>query len=513
MVKKLTLFCLLVLALSGPALAQAGLSRQQIQEIAQSVVQIVALRRGRPVSTGSGTIIDAKGLIFTNRHVIEDADDYAILMLEDLREPPVHRYYASVIGVSDTLDFAALQIDRDENGRQIDASTLNLPFIDRSNEDVLHGDPVYIFGFPGIGGGYLVVTQGAITTVENGTINGRRLAVWYQTDAEISPGNSGGLAVNQDGDFIGIPTAVQSEERTLGRLGGVLPVSAIFATFDDSSQSGAATPEPANPTPTLVTGGVSVDCGRGIVFNNGVEITVRQMRAGFNYTATAIGLNGFDPVLAVLDTSTGRGLCTDDEPTAAGFQVSLPSSGTVAPSATTSRITFSQRSGQAFADVSLVVGGLNDMPGEFVLLLEGMAATAADNRGDPFSVWLTPGLIASGVPLTVYMISVTDALDPFMYLADANLDIFVTDAGEPVYCDDAGDPQSCWGQSADLSSSYVTRVRGSALPGGRLDAMLQIPLDGFDPNTAGDLALTFMMTSYQQTTFGDYVVVVHAATR
>lgn len=511
--KTLILMGLFVIVLSGSTLAQAGLSRQQIQEIAQSVVQIVALERGRPLGTGSGTIIDATGLIFTNRHVVEDADDYAILVLEDLRELPVHRYYASLVGVADTLDFAALQIDRDENGRAIDASTLNLPFIERANEDVLHGDAVYIFGYPGISGGYLTVTQGVITTIENGTINGRRLPVWYQTDAEISPGNSGGLVVNQAGEFIGIPTAVQAEERTLGRLGGILPVSAIFATFEDTPSAAATPTAPAKTPPAVVTGGVSVDCGKGVGFNNGVEITVRQMRAGFNYTATAIGLNGFDPVLAVLDPTTGSGLCTDDEPAAARFQVALPTTGVVPPSSTTSRITFSQRSGRPFADVSLVVGGLGDIAGEFVLVLEGMAATAADNLGDPFSVWLTPGLITSGVPLTIYMISVTDALDPFMYLADANLDIFMTDAGEFVYCDDAGDPQTCWGQSTDLSSSYVTRARGSALPGGRLDAMLQIPLDGFDPNTSSDLALTFMMTSYQQTSFGDYVVAIHAATQ
>lgn len=511
--KKLILMGLFVIALSGSTLAQAGLSRQQIQEIAQSVVQIVALQRGRPLGTGSGTIIDATGLIFTNRHVVEDADDYAILMLEDLREPPVHRYYASLVGVADTLDFAALQIDRDENGRTIDTSALSLPFIQNANEDVLHGDTVYIFGYPGIGGGYLVVTQGVITTVENGTINGRRLPIWYQTDAEISPGNSGGLAVNQAGEFIGIPTAVQSEERTLGRLGGILPVSAIFAAFEDTSSAAATPTAPAKTPSAPVTGGVSVDCGRGVGFNNGVEVTVLQMRSGFNYTATAIGLNGFDPVLAVLDPSTGRGLCTDDEPAAARFQVALPTTGVVPPNSTTSRITFSQRSGRPFADVSLVVGGLGDMAGEFVLVLEGMAATAADNRGDPFSIRLTPGLVASGVPLTVYMISVTDALDPFMYLADSNLDVVVTDLGETIYCDDAGDPQSCWGQSASLSGSYVTRVRGTALPGGSLDAMLQIPLDGFDPTATSDLALTFVMTSYQQTSFGDYVVAIHAATQ
>ena len=69
--------------------------------------------------------------------------------------------------------------------------------------------------------------------------------------------------------------------------------------------------------------GVSVTCTDGRSFDNGIEVTVVQMRSGFTYTATAIGLNGFDPVLAVLDSS-GNGLCTDDNRDVAGYTVSLP---------------------------------------------------------------------------------------------------------------------------------------------------------------------------------------------
>ena len=61
--------------------------------------------------------------------------------------------------------------------------------------------------------------------------------------------------------------------------------------------------------------GVSVTCDDGTSFDNGVEIIVNQMRSGFTYTATAVGLNGFDPVLAVLDSS-GGGLCSDDNASA-----------------------------------------------------------------------------------------------------------------------------------------------------------------------------------------------------
>ena len=75
------------------------------------------------------------------------------------------------------------------------------------------------------------------------------------------------------------------------------------------------------------------------------------------------------------------------------------------PSSTSAQVNFNQTSGSTFADVSLVVGGYSEQGGEFLLILEGMGATPADGAGDLFSVNLTPGMVASGVPLTIYMIT------------------------------------------------------------------------------------------------------------
>src|SRR5215212_967340 len=100
----------------------------------------------------------------------------------------------------------------------------------------------------------------------------------------------------------------------------------------------------------------SVTCNNGGSFDNGVEVQVVQMRTGFDYRATAIGLNGFDPVLAVLDAS-GEGLCDDDNPDASGYSANLPSTGAVPASNLSSQVTFSNNSGNAFEDISLVVGG------------------------------------------------------------------------------------------------------------------------------------------------------------
>jgi hypothetical protein len=258
-------------------------------------------------------------------------------------------------------------------------------------------------------------------------------------------------------------------------------------------------------------GGFTVTCNDGTSFSNGVEVRINQMRTGFNYTATAIGLNGFDPVLAVLNTNSSSGLCDDDDATAAQYSANLPSTGPVSASGTSARVTFSNNGSNAFEDISLVVGGYGNSSGRFLLVLEGMAVTAQDGTGDPFSVNLTPEMVASGVPLTLYMISVTNDLDPLIYLVDSSGNSVNDNSGKPIACDDGGDTTTCFGQSQALSSSFVTFQNGSTLqnlPGGPHDAMLNLPLAGMSlSNDRSNNFFNFLMTSYQKSTLGQYVMV------
>src|SRR5687768_10016319 len=114
----------------------------------------------------------------------------------------------------------------------------------------------------------------------------------------------------------------------------------------------------------------TVTCDNGAEFSSGIEFRVIQMRSGFTYTATAIGMNGFDPVLAVLNAD-GTGLCSDDEPIAASYTANLPTTGVVPSSSLSSQVTFNHSDPSGFQDISLVVGGFGDQTGEFVLILEG----------------------------------------------------------------------------------------------------------------------------------------------
>ncbi len=223
----------LVVGLLPLATQAQEVSRGSIEEIASSVVLIETIRGVRVISSGTGTIISPEGRIYTNQHVIEGGDDFAIYMLDgDLGEQPSLRYYASLMYVSDNMDFAVLQIDRDDRGNRVDATQEALPFLPPAHsEEVAFGERIRIFGYPGISDGYITITSGEIVGVQNGTIDGQRVPVWYRTDAEISGGNSGGLAVNEAGEFIGLPTWVVTEDRTAGRLGGILPIGAVQLTL------------------------------------------------------------------------------------------------------------------------------------------------------------------------------------------------------------------------------------------------------------------------------------------
>jgi hypothetical protein len=251
--------------------------------------------------------------------------------------------------------------------------------------------------------------------------------------------------------------------------------------------------------------GVTVTCDNGASFDNGVMVTVVEMRSGFNYTATAVGLNGFDPVLAVLNND-GTGLCADDDRVAAQYDAVLPTTGTVPASPLSSQVRFSQNSASAFADVNLVVGGFGNTSGEFLLILEGMAVTEGDAGGDPFRIDITPGMVNSGVPLTVYMISRESTLDPLVYGIDAQGNYLADDSGNAVYCDDAG-TSSCWGENVSLDG-YAVMTEAGGLGGFQYDSMLNFPLS--EDYIGGTFNL--LMTSYQQSTLGRYVMVFHMGT-
>lgn len=180
-------------------------------DLAHSVVQIVALDSTRtPVWTGSGTIITSDGLVLTNAHVVDDRfDEYDVLgvaVTEQTDEPPEPSFLAEIEAVDYALDLAVISIVSDLDGGDVD---LDLPAIALGDsDDVEIGDAIRILGYPGIGGETITFTEGSISGFTAERLIANR--AWIKTDATISGGNSGGLAVNGAGQIIGVPTIVGS---------------------------------------------------------------------------------------------------------------------------------------------------------------------------------------------------------------------------------------------------------------------------------------------------------------
>ncbi len=179
------------------------------------VVQILARIRisGEVIDgwTGSGTIISPDGLILTNAHVAYDTsyqiEQLVIRMTEEQDAPPVDRYLAKVIQVDTDLDLAVLYIASDLNGYTVDHASLNLPAVPLGDSNTLQlGDQITILGYPGIGGETITLTRGEVSGFTAETGYGNR--AFIKTSATIAGGNSGGLAVNESGQLVGVPTQV-----------------------------------------------------------------------------------------------------------------------------------------------------------------------------------------------------------------------------------------------------------------------------------------------------------------
>lgn len=259
-------------------------------------------------------------------------------------------------------------------------------------------------------------------------------------------------------------------------------------------------------------GEVTVNCPDGVSFTNGIEFRVVQMRAGYDYRATVIGLNGFDPVLAVLSTEAMEGICADDTSEALNYGVNLPSTGEVMATTTSAQLTFNQSGDSAMADVSLIVGGYGDTQGQFVLLLEGMAITSTDNAGDPFAIRITPSMVDSEVPIYAYAIAtIEDFFDPTIAQIDANYDVVTDAAGNPVVCDDAGS-NTCYLDAPNLSD-YGLLLNGELLPGGDLDSALLIDTSDIRLNNDADENFVNLLVSSFDEQEGRYVLAIHVGTQ
>ena len=172
----------------------------------------------RERSLGSGVVVDAKGYIVTNRHVVEKADRIRVRLQDD---PPGVQHDAKVIGEDPETDLAVIKIDLD---RGVPAAKLG-------NSDGMEvGDWVLAIGSPF--GQVGTVTAGIVSAKGRDIVPGRQFQTFIQTDAAINPGNSGGPLVNMNGEVIGINTAILSETNAYAGVGFSLPSNTVVQVYN-----------------------------------------------------------------------------------------------------------------------------------------------------------------------------------------------------------------------------------------------------------------------------------------
>ena len=152
----------------------------------------------KSAALGSGFIIDEKGIVITNNHVIQDAEDIVVRVGGD------KEYKATIIGSDPLSDIAVLQIDSKEKFTPVKFG---------NSDKARIGDWVIAIGNPfGLGG---TVTAGIISA-RNRSIGLSRYEDYIQTDASINSGNSGGPLFDMKGNVIGINTAILGKGGSIG---------------------------------------------------------------------------------------------------------------------------------------------------------------------------------------------------------------------------------------------------------------------------------------------------------
>lgn len=167
-------------------------------------------------SLGSGVIVDPSGVVVTNNHVVDGAEEI-LVVLADRRE-----FEAEVVLTDPQTDLAVLRVDAED-----------LPSLGFANSDRAEvGDVVLAIGNPfGVG---QTVTSGIVSAVSRSATSVSDYQFFIQTDAAINPGNSGGALVTAEGELLGVNTAIYSRSGGSNGIGFAIPGNLVRQVVDSA---------------------------------------------------------------------------------------------------------------------------------------------------------------------------------------------------------------------------------------------------------------------------------------
>ncbi len=178
----------------------------------------------RQSGLGSGVVVSADGLLLTNNHVVESADEIEVAFHDGRKTK------AKLVGADPESDLAILKIVSDKP---------LTPITFAAAESLRIGDVVLAIGNPfGVG---QTVTSGIVSALGRSHLGINTFENFIQTDAAINPGNSGGALVDSNGHLVGINTAIYSQSGGSMGIGFAIPVSLAKSVMEQIIKTGAVT--------------------------------------------------------------------------------------------------------------------------------------------------------------------------------------------------------------------------------------------------------------------------------
>jgi S1-C subfamily serine protease len=233
----------------------------------RAAVKVVVLTPGGGGSTGSGSMIDPRGYVLTNFHVVghmtpesgvpgtllDPNNRVHLATVDDARQSARPRFVGVVVRGDVRLDLALVRIVADADGNPLREASF--PTVPLANTRALRpGSRVWAFGFP-LGVRTINVTQGSIAGFQ---MNAREDVAWLRSDAEFNPGNSGGMLVDARGQLVAVPTQVyHGRGRALEPVELARPVERIPAEWIEALRRG-------HVDDVRITGVAAVGVGRPV---------------------------------------------------------------------------------------------------------------------------------------------------------------------------------------------------------------------------------------------------------
>ena len=242
--------------------------------------QFAPTRKYRTQAIGSGAIIDNRGILITNAHVVEKASRIYVALPGERKE-----IEATLVGIDHLTDLAVIKVD----------TGTTLPSLKFADDDKLFlGETVIAIGNPlGLENS---VTTGVVSSVNRRLPDGEGgVAVFVQTDALINPGNSGGPLLNINGDLVGINTAIAQQAQGIGFA---VPIRVVRRVIDDLITYGRIRPVYTGILPGEISRSMVRSRGSGGVLVTEVDAGSPAAKAGIQVADVLLDIDGVQTDMA-----------------------------------------------------------------------------------------------------------------------------------------------------------------------------------------------------------------------